>query len=510
MSRKINKLFWIMFVTLIFGQVVTTSMYASEVSTDNSEATDVEISDDIPGQTEGAAASGVNPAVNSAKQSYINSENFNWLTMPSSQLISSVDDLYDTYGVELAPTSIELISGNSNSTSGDNIRFTYEYNADFSDIAVRYGHAGEYRGQEIDIILSVDDYDLDQEDVDDIETGKLEKSDIYIDFMNAGNVIEINMDGFNWIDFNAEVVKAGTDTPYNITYLSKLNDVDISQYFGINPIDLDTVYASEDTKLNYALETIVPSYGGDYDVYVGGNGDPSNVDDLDTSFIYQGSGSDVQFRFGHEFGGNAIYLMLLRLAPPPETTITKDVVDTNNDGKVECGESLEYKVSVTNSSDDFEAVDVAVRDSLLEDLPEYLSWDGNVIIDPAIDSNGNLEDGTFQISSIAPGQTVTLSYSLVFDGEKLEDETTIENVVTDNGEDPEGECTSETATGDCDATSTPAVPKEPEVVESEVVESEIESETTNNSLAVTGSRPTLMLFVLVALLTSGSILKRKI
>ncbi len=123
----------------------------------------------------------------------------------------------------------------------------------------------------------------------------------------------------------------------------------------------------------------------------------------------------------------------------PDTIIEKSIIDETGqiDGVVEDGESITYSVAVTNTSATQSAIGVPVRDSILENLPDFVVWDGKVSVKPAgTKTSGDLAAGTFEIAEIKPSATVTLEYTLKY-GEIPSELATIANLVTDNGDDPE-------------------------------------------------------------------------
>lgn len=120
------------------------------------------------------------------------------------------------------------------------------------------------------------------------------------------------------------------------------------------------------------------------------------------------------------------------------TVIDKAVVSEDGQaaGVIEDGETVGYQLKVTNPSPTAPAVDVNVRDNMLENIPDYVSLVGEIVVDPNVETSGSLQAGDFTISKIEPGQSITITYSLKYD--KLPDDvTTISNMATDSGLDPE-------------------------------------------------------------------------
>lgn len=138
----------------------------------------------------------------------------------------------------------------------------------------------------------------------------------------------------------------------------------------------------------------------------------------------------------------------------PETLINKSVTDENGDGIVSPGETLNYVITVNNDSK-ISSYDVAVRDSLLEELPEYLT----IVSEPVVAGSktevtytGSLLTGDMVIDEVEGKSNVTISYSLKLADDFSEDVNVV-NIVTDNGDDPTA-CENE-ASSDCDVTTTP-------------------------------------------------------
>ncbi len=116
----------------------------------------------------------------------------------------------------------------------------------------------------------------------------------------------------------------------------------------------------------------------------------------------------------------------------PETEIDKVVDGLGADGYAQVGETLVYTISVTNSSTVATAYDVPVRDSLLENLPTWLTYNADLVVDPAVATTGDLTSGDFAITTIDPLQTITLTYSVTFT-ELPSNADTINNIASDNG-----------------------------------------------------------------------------
>lgn len=117
------------------------------------------------------------------------------------------------------------------------------------------------------------------------------------------------------------------------------------------------------------------------------------------------------------------------------TTIEKSVVDGDDIGYAIPGETLSYTIKVTNEHNSIAADNVVVRDNLLENLPSYLSWDGNYVVSPGVSYNGQFEDGTFTLDTLGANSSVEITYDLVVKSLPA-DGGAIVNIVTDNGIDP--------------------------------------------------------------------------
>lgn len=138
-----------------------------------------------------------------------------------------------------------------------------------------------------------------------------------------------------------------------------------------------------------------------------------------------------------------------------ETLIEKSVTDENEDGVVQEGEVLNYLITVTNPTGN-NISDVNVRDSLLEDLPEYLTYNEDLKINPTeTKSSGDLSKGDFTLETVEANSVVEISYSLTAN-EVPKKINEVVNIVTDNGDDPEV-CKEESQGIDCD---TATIPKE--------------------------------------------------
>ncbi len=216
-----------------------------------------------------------------------------------------------------------------------------------------------------------------------------------------------------------------------------------------------------------------------------------------------------------------------------DTEIVKSVVDDSNDGKLQPGETLTYTLEVTNPGTE-DAHNVIVRDSMLESLPSWLTFNDDVVIDPTdIAHSGNLEDGDLTFPVIEAGQAVTITYSVTARWILPNNIDEVINVATDNGQDPIDPdnklpiiCPEDSV--DCDDAIIPLDPTLPEIgggkdVETSEVTSEEPSEVTSeessevtseepsedNTIAITGSKGTLILIDSFLILGVALLLKNR-
>ncbi|WOO88656.1 ImpA family metalloprotease [Mollicutes bacterium LVI A0078] len=128
------------------------------------------------------------------------------------------------------------------------------------------------------------------------------------------------------------------------------------------------------------------------------------------------------------------------------TIITNTVFDHNNNNVAEVGETLNYKIKVSNNEKK-SALDVNIRDSLIEQINSsqnpYIEYNNDLEVLPKSSQfTGNLENGTFTLEEIEPGETVTLDFTVTV-GEIPTNITQLTNVVTNNGVSPIDENTNQ-------------------------------------------------------------------
>ncbi|WOO90505.1 hypothetical protein R2F61_07170 [Mollicutes bacterium LVI A0078] len=129
----------------------------------------------------------------------------------------------------------------------------------------------------------------------------------------------------------------------------------------------------------------------------------------------------------------------------PDLSIDKTVSGLGLDGTVNVGDQLTYKISVTNNNT-VDVNDVPVRDSMLENLPSYLTWDNNInitcsnIISCEKGFKGSLADGTFTLDQINAGETTKIAYNIDIVDSIPEEVDNIINIVTNTSEDPTEVC----------------------------------------------------------------------
>lgn len=127
----------------------------------------------------------------------------------------------------------------------------------------------------------------------------------------------------------------------------------------------------------------------------------------------------------------------------PETIIEKTVAEESGDfdGVIEDGETVTYQLSLTDPGAD-PTFNVAVRDSLIEQLPEYATYnedmvikDGNAPLVLNTDYTGDLSTGDLIINEVNKDTTLTITYSVTYTNVPDEVES-VTNLVTDDGTDP--------------------------------------------------------------------------
>ncbi|WOO86812.1 isopeptide-forming domain-containing fimbrial protein [Mollicutes bacterium LVI A0039] len=141
-----------------------------------------------------------------------------------------------------------------------------------------------------------------------------------------------------------------------------------------------------------------------------------------------------------------------------DTIITKKISDANHNNIAEIGEELTYTIQLDNVLNGESIKNVPVRDSLLEDLPEYLTWDGTITVQDGegniVSYSGDITKGTMQISSVQPQGKVLITYNLKLN-KYVEDLNKILNVAVNTNENPKGHCTPNTTSIHCGATEIP-------------------------------------------------------
>ncbi|WOO88220.1 hypothetical protein RZE82_06735 [Mollicutes bacterium LVI A0039] len=158
------------------------------------------------------------------------------------------------------------------------------------------------------------------------------------------------------------------------------------------------------------------------------------------------------------------------------TIINKAVVDEDGNGKIAVGETLTYTIEVSNVTENV-AYDVAVRDSMLENLPSYLTFNDDVTIEGS-EYSGSLTDGTLVLNNVLAKETVTITYSLTAH-DIPKDATALVNIATDNGIDPETVNPETCDRVDCDETTT-----EVETPDTHIKKSVVDTD--GNGLAIAG------------------------
>lgn len=132
-----------------------------------------------------------------------------------------------------------------------------------------------------------------------------------------------------------------------------------------------------------------------------------------------------------------------------DTLISKSILDSDGDGKASLDETLTYSIEVTNTSDSVPITNVEVRDSLLENLPDWIRFNNDVELTPNHPHSGNLTAGNFVIHEIPAGETVTITFTVQI-VTMPNGITSIDNIATDDGSDPT-DCPPESVDIDCDS-----------------------------------------------------------
>ncbi len=121
----------------------------------------------------------------------------------------------------------------------------------------------------------------------------------------------------------------------------------------------------------------------------------------------------------------------------PDLQVSKEIINQSitDDDNVDIGEAVTYQIKVTNFGEG-DATEIRVRDSMLANIPSELSLNGDVqISSPDSYYSGTLENDDFKIEALSTNQTVTITYTLVYNG-GYSDGYRIDNVVTTDGSDP--------------------------------------------------------------------------
>ncbi len=171
----------------------------------------------------------------------------------------------------------------------------------------------------------------------------------------------------------------------------------------------------------------------------------------DENVNYQQVGTySVTFKIIDEEGNEAIEEVKLIVEPKP--SVTKSVVDEDADGYLSLKETALYSIKVTNLSDKISAENIELRDSLIENTPEWLVFNDNVTVKgDGINTTGNLKYANYMISEIKPGQTVELVYTMTLNSVP-EDREYITNIAAVNGTSVE---TCEQDNSNCNVASIP-------------------------------------------------------
>lgn len=139
-------------------------------------------------------------------------------------------------------------------------------------------------------------------------------------------------------------------------------------------------------------------------------------------------------------GGGRMWAVPTIYTPNPEvdTIIQKSIVkeDGQVDGVVENGETVTYNLAITNDNS-IDALNVPVRDSILENLGDYpyITYNNDIAVDSAA-GTGDVTKGEYVLDDVPANSTVNVTYSLTFVAIPS-DITDIDNLATDNNDDPQ-------------------------------------------------------------------------
>lgn len=118
-----------------------------------------------------------------------------------------------------------------------------------------------------------------------------------------------------------------------------------------------------------------------------------------------------------------------------KTEINKSLTETNVNGVTDIGETIEYKIDIVNNGT-VPAYNTVVRDSMLENLPDFVTFNDDVAITEDIMTSGQLTAGDFNIESIPAGSTVSITYSIQVN-ETPAEVAELSNIATQGGNDPQ-------------------------------------------------------------------------
>ncbi|MBC1420186.1 hypothetical protein HB849_14440, partial [Listeria fleischmannii] len=149
-------------------------------------------------------------------------------------------------------------------------------------IGVRYTNVGRYGGEELDLVITVNDW----------KSFNKHQGDIAYSKTQIGHITQ----QYDWVDQTWSFVKTGTDEKVKVSGYMTINDIDFLQYVAFSP---DTVKQIDSIKVPVADSKIEFDENGGAWKFYAPSAYASNDEDLDAMFTFLYSdASELRFKWG--------------------------------------------------------------------------------------------------------------------------------------------------------------------------------------------------------------------
>lgn len=341
---------------------------------------------------------------------------YNWSSSTTMSEARYMPSLGDIYNMQTASPSYEsfTVSENYTTVNGDGDKYNWiDKTADeLTDVTITFNDIIDTPdGESVSMIWKIEEVFFYADD------GKSNFQMIVYD-----DYIDFRTKGFEYLIYSTEFVDQDGN-PISVDGSLYVADIDYGQYHG--SMDATDYYVVEDTWLEAQKMT---SQNG-HDLTAFSYADTSDNTDEEAALVtvfqnkskmyniwgMSGYTEDYPYDDWSDIYDAETFFFDYTFSFTSAPHISKDVefdgrLDVFGEGDGE-DNIAKYTITLDNSTENY-AYDINVRDNLYEETPDYIDFSDVTISQTSDTYTGDLADGNLTFDSIAPGETITLTYEM--------------------------------------------------------------------------------------------------